>query len=134
MPSQRISSQAIPTVIAALVALTAPRGATANDFFAGKTISLSTHSDVGGGYDAYLRLLSRHMGKYIPGRPDFIVLNQPGQGGRLAVENAAKAPQDGTFLTWWRRASSPWGSPPGRACRPRLPRSNGSAISTNRTT
>ena len=99
MPSQRISSQAIPTVIAALVALAAPRGATANDFFAGKTISLSTHSDVGGGYDAYLRLLSRHMGKYIPGRPDFIVLNQPGQGGRLAVENAAKAPQDGTFLT-----------------------------------
>jgi tripartite-type tricarboxylate transporter receptor subunit TctC len=99
MPSQRISSQAISAAIAALLALAVPRDAAADDFFAGKTISLSTHSDVGGGYDAYLRLLSRHMGKYIPGRPDFIVLNQPGQGGRLAVENAAKAPQDGTFLT-----------------------------------
>jgi tripartite-type tricarboxylate transporter receptor subunit TctC len=99
MPSRRISSQVMAAVIAALVAPAAPRSAAADDFFAGKTISLSTHSDVGGGYDAYLRLLSRHMGKHIPGHPDFIVLNQPGQGGRLAVENAAKAPQDGTFLT-----------------------------------
>ena len=87
------------TAVAGLLALTATGVARADDFFAGKTISMSTHSDVGGGYDAYLRLLSRHMGKYIPGRPGFAVLNQPGAGGRLAVENAAKAPQDGTFLT-----------------------------------
>jgi tripartite-type tricarboxylate transporter receptor subunit TctC len=73
--------------------------AAADDFFAGKAISLSTHSEIGGGYDAYLRLLARHMGKHIPGRPDFVVLNQPGAGGRLALSNAAKAPQDGTFLT-----------------------------------
>src|SRR5215468_66213 len=72
----------------------------AQDFYAGKTISLSTHSTVGAGYDTYLRLLSRHMGKYIPGRPGFVVLNQPGAGGLLAVNYAAKvAPQDGTFLT-----------------------------------
>lgn len=87
------------TAAAALIALAAPRAASAEDFFAGKTIVMSTHSDVGGGYDAYLRLLARHMGRYIPGHPGFAVLNQPGDGGRLAVNNAAKAPQDGTFLT-----------------------------------
>jgi tripartite-type tricarboxylate transporter receptor subunit TctC len=74
--------------------------ARAQDFYAGKTISLSTHSTAGAGYDTYLRLLSRHMGKYIPGRPGFVVINQPGAGGLTAVNFAARAaPQDGTFLT-----------------------------------
>jgi tripartite-type tricarboxylate transporter receptor subunit TctC len=99
MPGKAIFSLTMSAAAAALLAPAVPCHALADDFFAGKTISMSTHSDVGGGYDAYLRLLARHMGQYIPGRPSFIVLNQPGQGGRLAVENAAKAPQDGTFLT-----------------------------------
>jgi tripartite-type tricarboxylate transporter receptor subunit TctC len=74
--------------------------ARSQDFYAGKTISMSTHSTSGAGYDTYLRLLSRHMGKYIPGRPTFIVLNQPGAGGLTALNYAARvAPQDGTFLT-----------------------------------
>ena len=74
--------------------------ASAQDFFAGKTITLSTHSTAGAGYDTYLRLLARHMGKHIPGRPSFVVINQPGAGGLLAANHAARAaPQDGTFLT-----------------------------------
>jgi tripartite-type tricarboxylate transporter receptor subunit TctC len=85
--------------IAAAFCSLASRAATAEDFFAGKTISLSTHSEAGGGYDGYLRLLSRHMGEHIAGRPGFVVVNQPGAGGRLALNNAGKAPQDGTFLT-----------------------------------
>jgi tripartite-type tricarboxylate transporter receptor subunit TctC len=88
---------ALVRVAAALVIGALP--ARAEDFFAGKTISMSTHSEIGGGYDAYLRLLARHMGAHIPGRPDFVVLNQPGAGGRLALGKAAKAPADGTFLT-----------------------------------
>lgn len=74
--------------------------AQAQDFYAGKMISLSTHSAAGGGYDTYLRLLARHMGKHIPGQPTFVVVNQPGAGGLTAVNYAARvAPQDGTFLT-----------------------------------
>jgi tripartite-type tricarboxylate transporter receptor subunit TctC len=77
-----------------------PGMALADDFFAGKTITLSTHSEKGGGYEAYLRLLAEHMGRHIPGRPSFAILNQPGSGGLVAVNHAANvAPQDGTFLT-----------------------------------
>jgi tripartite-type tricarboxylate transporter receptor subunit TctC len=80
--------------------LTVAIPAHAQDFFAGKTISLSTHSSAGAGYDTYLRLLSRHMGRHIPGRPGFVVLNQPGAGGLTAANYAARvAPQDGTFLS-----------------------------------
>src|ERR1700742_539046 len=72
----------------------------ADDFFAGKTITLSTHSEPGGGYEVYLRLIAEHMGRHIPGRPAFTILNQPGGGGLRAVNYAAnEAPQDGTFLT-----------------------------------
>jgi tripartite-type tricarboxylate transporter receptor subunit TctC len=94
-----IVPSALP-VAAALLAVTLPRAAVAEDFFAGRTISLSTHSTPGAGYDTYLRLLARHMGNHIPGRPSFVVINQPGAGGLLALNHAAKAaPQDGTFLT-----------------------------------
>jgi tripartite-type tricarboxylate transporter receptor subunit TctC len=76
------------------------RSAYAVDFFAGKTITLSTYANPGDSYDLYLRLLSRHYGKHIAGNPNFIVLNQPGAGGLLALNHAGVvAPQDGTFLT-----------------------------------
>lgn len=73
--------------------------ASASDFYQGKTITMSTHTAPGGGYDTLLRLLARHYGRYIPGEPSFIVVNQPGAGGLLSLNYAAKrAPQDGTWL------------------------------------
>ena len=74
--------------------------ASSQNFFAGRTITMSTHSEPGGGYEVYLRLLAAHMGKHIPGGPSFAIVNQPGDGGVAAVNYAANAaPQDGTFLT-----------------------------------
>src|SRR5581483_6958296 len=70
------------------------------DFFAGKTITISTFTPPGGSYDTYARLLARHIGRFIPGHPTVIVSNQPGAGGLVALNYAGKiAPRDGTFLT-----------------------------------
>ena len=93
-----------PIVRAAIAAIgtagAAPQSAGAADFFAGKTITMSTYGSPGDSYDLYLRLLSRHYGKHIAGNPRFIVINQPGGGGLVAMNHAAVlAPQDGTFLT-----------------------------------
>src|SRR5262249_59632705 len=97
MPRAARSAQTSALMAALLLA---PAVVRADDFFAGKTITLSTHSEPGGGYESYLRLLAAHMGKHIPGRPGFAIVNQPGGGGLRAVNYAAKeAPQDGTFLT-----------------------------------
>jgi tripartite-type tricarboxylate transporter receptor subunit TctC len=83
-----------------LLALLSAHHARANNFYAGKTITISTHSAPGGQYDAYLRLLGRYFGKYIPGSPSIEIYNEPGAGGLLAVNHAANsAPRDGTFLT-----------------------------------
>ena len=39
----------------------------------------------GGGFDASARILARHIGKYLPGRPSVIVQNMPGAGGLKAA-------------------------------------------------
>ena len=73
--------------------------AMAQDFYKGKTITMSTHVAPGDGYDTYLRLLSRHFNRHLPGNPGMVVVNQPGAGGLLSINYAAKrAPQDGTWL------------------------------------
>jgi tripartite-type tricarboxylate transporter receptor subunit TctC len=94
------STRFVTGALASALTVASPLSALAQDFYAGKTISMSTHSSAGAGYDTYLRLLSRHMGKYIPGQPKFVVINQPGAGGLTALNYAARvAPKDGTFLT-----------------------------------
>ena len=52
--------------------------AQAQDFYQGKTIRVVVATTPGGGFDAYSRMLARHMGKYIPGHPTFVVENMPG--------------------------------------------------------
>ena len=77
-----------------------PAGAQAQDFYAGKTLTLSTHTGPGGGYDTLIRLYSRHVARHLPGKPNVIVVNQPGAGGLTAFNHVGKvAPQDGTFIT-----------------------------------
>src|SRR5262245_31256793 len=70
------------------------------DFYAGKQVRFIIRSGPGGGYDQYSRILGRHIGKHIPGRPHVIPVNMPGGGGIRAANYVAKiAPQDGTILT-----------------------------------
>src|SRR4051812_45918029 len=69
-------------------------------FYRGKQIDLIIGSAPGGGYDAYARLVARHMGKYIPGNPTLVPKNMPGAGSARAAAYLYKiAPKDGTALT-----------------------------------
>ena len=87
-------------VIALLTGLAGLQPSSAADFYAGKTITMSTYSPPGDSYDLYLRLLGRHFSRHIRGNPGIIVVNQTGAGGIVAMNNAGVlAPQDGTFLT-----------------------------------
>jgi hypothetical protein len=43
------------------------------DFYRGQTISLLVGANTGGGYDAYARPVSRHLGRFIPGEPSIVV-------------------------------------------------------------
>jgi tripartite-type tricarboxylate transporter receptor subunit TctC len=86
--------------VAALIALLAPspgRTQSPAEFYKGKTIELTIGTSVGGGYDAYGRMLARTMGKYIPGNPAIVPRNMEGAGSmRLASHLYNTAPKDGT--------------------------------------
>jgi tripartite-type tricarboxylate transporter receptor subunit TctC len=52
--------------------------------FKGKTIRVIVGFPSGGGADAEGRVVTRHLGKYIPGNPTLILQNMPGAGGITA--------------------------------------------------
>src|SRR3989338_4813058 len=55
------------------------------DFYRGKTVRIIVGFSAGGGYDAYSRVIARHLGKYIPGNPAIIVDNMAGAGSIIAA-------------------------------------------------
>jgi tripartite-type tricarboxylate transporter receptor subunit TctC len=69
--------------LAVMIAAGLPAKA-ADDFYKGKTIRLVVGAGTGAGYDAYARLMARHMPKYIPGQPTIVVQNMPGAEGMIA--------------------------------------------------
>src|SRR3954447_19578903 len=72
------------------------------DFYRDKTIAISVGFGPGGGYDLHARTLARHMGRFIPGNPSFVVRNVPGAAGLTLINTLYNvAPKDGTeFATF----------------------------------
>ncbi|MDB5649010.1 MAG: tripartite tricarboxylate transporter family receptor [Hyphomicrobiales bacterium] len=96
--------------------LHAARADAVEDFYTGKTMTIIVGADAGGGYDAQARLMSRHLGRFIPGHPTMIVQNMPGAGSLLAANNLYNiAPRDGTFIGLMQRGvlSSKFTNPQG---------------------
>jgi len=86
----------LTTIIAAMIA-TGAQAQSVADFYKGKVVDLYVGYSVGGAYDLYARLLSRHMSKHIPGNPTIIPKNMEGAGSlRLANWLYNVAPKDGS--------------------------------------
>jgi tripartite-type tricarboxylate transporter receptor subunit TctC len=87
-------------VAAWLYAMAAPAVAeTPEEFFRGKTITLTIGTGPGGGYDLYGRLVANFLGRYVPGKPSVIAKNMPGAGGVTMLNWLYNvAPRDGTAI------------------------------------
>jgi tripartite-type tricarboxylate transporter receptor subunit TctC len=69
------------------------------EFYRGKKIDLVIGYSPGGTYDLYARLVARHLGTHIPGKPLIVPRNMPGAGSRTAANWVFHvAPHDGTVL------------------------------------
>jgi tripartite-type tricarboxylate transporter receptor subunit TctC len=76
-----------------------PGVARPDDFYSGKQINLVVGSDVGGGYDAYARLITRYWPQFIPGHPSIVVQNLPAAGSLVAMNSLANSlPRDGLTI------------------------------------
>jgi tripartite-type tricarboxylate transporter receptor subunit TctC len=72
-----------------------------------RPMTIITSSPPGGGYDAYSRLLSRYMPRYLAGHPTIIVQNMPGGAGIRAANYLYNiAPKDGSTFALLDRAVS----------------------------
>ncbi len=79
-------------------------GAQAQDFWAGKQVSYIVGSATGGGYDSLARVTARHLGRHLPGNPNFVVQNMPA-GNSIAAANHLYnvAAKDGTAIALLQR-------------------------------
>jgi tripartite-type tricarboxylate transporter receptor subunit TctC len=98
MKSSKLFGAAAGAVCAAIVAAPASAQSVA-DFYKGNTVTIFIGSSPGGGFDLYGRLIGRHMGKHLPGKPNVVASNMPGAGSiRLAQHIYNVAPRDGTVI------------------------------------
>jgi tripartite-type tricarboxylate transporter receptor subunit TctC len=68
----------------------------AASFYKGKTVRFVVGLGVGGGFDAYARMIAPYLSKEL--NATVIVENQPGAGGLLALNQIYAAPPDGLRL------------------------------------
>ena len=66
---------------------------------AGKTVSVMIGFGPGSGYDTWGRIVARHIGRHLPGKPQAVPQNMPGAGSFVAINNIyAVAPKDGSVF------------------------------------
>jgi tripartite-type tricarboxylate transporter receptor subunit TctC len=72
----------------------------AAQFYRGKQIQILVAGTAGGGIDLGARIVSRHLGKYLPGNPTVVAQLMPGAGGIRALDHMnALAAKDGTVIS-----------------------------------
>jgi tripartite-type tricarboxylate transporter receptor subunit TctC len=85
--------------LAVVLSGAAARADDAADFYRGRTVSLVAGFNVGGGADAYARLIARHLGPHVPGNPAVVVKNMQGAGSVLAANHLFNvSPRDGSEI------------------------------------
>jgi tripartite-type tricarboxylate transporter receptor subunit TctC len=71
----------------------------AESFYKGKNLRFIVPAGAGGGYDAYSRLLGRHLADHIPGHPSIVMENMPGASGVRGTNWLYQiAPKDGSVM------------------------------------
>jgi len=81
-----MKTRVIVAALGWLLATAAPGAAT--DFYDGKRINIVVGFASGGSADGDARVISRYLGRHIPGNPAIIVQNMPGAGGLKAINLA----------------------------------------------
>ena len=85
MNKKSINAFVLVVLTISLLSVVSVQAQSGKNFYEGKTITFFAGSSAGGGTDLTARLIARHIEKYIPGKPTVLVVNKPGAGGMIAV-------------------------------------------------
>ena len=98
-------SKTIVSALALVVLAGLACAAGVEDFYKGRNVTLVIGYSVGGGYDAYARLLGRYFGKHIPGNPSIVPEQMTGAGSlRSANFIYSVAAKDGSVFGTFSRS------------------------------
>lgn len=87
------------TLLAVCVTAGGAAAQSVTDFYKGKQVAIHIGSEAGSGFDAYARLIARHIGKHIPGNPNVVPANKPGAGSLTMTNSLVVAgPKDGSVI------------------------------------
>jgi tripartite-type tricarboxylate transporter receptor subunit TctC len=91
---------ATAALLISTLAASSAHSASNERFTEDKLVTIYVSLPPGGSYDSYARVLSRHIGKHLPGQPSSVIIkNMPGGGGiTLANYLYNVAPKDGTHF------------------------------------
>jgi tripartite-type tricarboxylate transporter receptor subunit TctC len=90
----------------ALIVACPSEAQTVEQFYRGRTLPLLVGFAPGGINDISARLVAKHLPRFIPGKPNIVVENQPGAGGlRTANHMYSIAAKDGSVLAGLDRAT-----------------------------
>ena len=73
-------------------------GAKAQGYSGGKNMRIVVGSSAGAGFDAFGRMVGRHIGSNLDGKPSVVVSNLPGAGSLKAVQSLKAQRPDGTYI------------------------------------
>jgi tripartite-type tricarboxylate transporter receptor subunit TctC len=94
VPCRRIRAPAL-----AIVATCCGTAAHAQLDFKGKSVTIHVGGGTGGGVDIFARTFAQHLPRHLPGEPQVVVSNKPGNGGIQAVQCTYNvAARDGTAI------------------------------------
>ena len=97
--ARRPACFALCLLAAAQLLVSAAHAQSVEEFYRAKKIDLVIGYTPGGTYDLYARLVARHLGTHIPGKPVIVPRNMPGAGSRTAANWTFNvAPRDGSVL------------------------------------
>ena len=82
-----MSSRFLALSTLAIVLAAGGSAAHAQSFYEGKTVRVVVGFAPGGGFDTYARVISRHIGKHIPGNPTMVVENMTGAGSLISANH-----------------------------------------------
>lgn len=100
MPRFAMRASAIAAATLLMVAgVASARAQTVEQFYKGRQLTMLVFTGAGSTYDIYARVLARHFGDHIPGKPVIVVQNMIGAGGLKVEQYIYKiAPKDGTVV------------------------------------
>jgi tripartite-type tricarboxylate transporter receptor subunit TctC len=88
--SRRTTAVVLGFAAALTVTLAGAPAAAADDFYAGKTITVIVGFAPGGGVDTTARVVARHLVRHIPGQPGMVVQNMEAAAGLVAATHMSR--------------------------------------------